>query len=117
MFRDIRFFLKDAIVKYSVLSAMLFIVAQLAVLIIKIRPSDKGIFLHYTSYLGVDLVGAWSSMYFVPLANLLTLTLNSALAYRISRKDKVLGYLLALGSALLSLLLLIYVILIARLNA
>src|SRR3989338_8219107 len=101
MLREFRFFFKNAIVKYSVAGAKLFTVAQVIILIVKIKPAREPIFLHYTSYLGVDFVGMWYLMFLTPFASLLFTVVNITLAFRIRGKDQLLPFFLQIGKALI----------------
>lgn len=117
MLQTIRFFFRDRIVGYCAGLTVVFIVAQIVILALKIRASDAAIFLHYTTYLGVDFVGAWYLSYLIPLASALVAKLNTALAIHLRKKDTFAGYVLLIGSVLFSVLMLVYVILLTRLNS
>ena len=117
MLRDLRFFFKDTWILYATLIWGLLILAQLVVLLISIVPKDEPIALHYTSYLGVDYLGAWYLAYGLPVGSLVVGALNLALAYVLAKRDKLLGHLLVIGTVLVSVLLLVQVALLVRLNA
>lgn len=117
MARKLGVFLKDPILKYSALAAGVFIVAQIIVLIFGIKPSEEAIFLHYTTYLGVDFLGVWYLVYFIPLVSLLFFLLNGIVTFYLMHKEKLLGYLLMIGPALVGGFLLIQSILLVMLNA
>lgn len=117
MLYGVRPFFKDTLIRYSALAAVIFIAAQATVLSFGIKPSVAPIFLHYTTYLGVDFVGAWYLAYLIPITSFVFVILNSILAYLLSRKDILFGYFLMVASALLSALFLIHAILTVRLNA
>ena len=114
--RDFRFFFKDAVIRYATVIGGLLILAQLVVLLVNIVPKDEPIALHYTSYLGVDYLGAWYLAYGLPMGSLIVGVLNLALAYVLARRDKLLSHLLVIGAALVSALLLVEVALLVRLN-
>ena len=117
MLRELRFFFKDVIVRYAVIVAGVLVLAQAVVLLVSIVPKDEPIALHYTSYLGVDYLGAWYLAYGLPMGSLVVSALNLALAYVLAKRDKLLSHFLVIGTVLVSALLLVQVALLARLNA
>lgn len=112
-----RFFNQDSRIKYAGIIAAGGILAQVIILLIYVRPQGKAIFLHYTTYQGTDFVGAWYLAYSVPIISALVLAINATLAGYLSSKDKLLSYLLMIGSAGISVIFLAVAILIVRLNA
>jgi len=115
--RNLRFFFKDSVVLFSLVSIFLLTLAQLITLFINIKPKAEPIFLHYTTYFGVDFIGAWYLVYGLPLASLVIGLFNTGLAYLLVRREKVLGYVLLISSVLVSVLLLIVALLVVRLNS
>ena len=98
------------------LASVLLSILQLVVLIAGITPQPEPIFLHYTTYFGVDLIGPWYLTYLIPSGSILFLILNGALAYVLAPIDKILGYILTWCTMFVATFLLIYTILIVRLN-
>lgn len=117
MMRGVRFFFKDALVKYLVFAAIVFVLAQVVLLAFYIRPTSTPISLHYTTYLGVDFIGAWYLVYLFPTVSLLFSLANLGLAYGFMRKDKLLSYLLLIGATFCAALFFVQSILIVRLNS
>ena len=117
MWRAIRFFFKDPFVRYAGILCAVFIVGQILILAFGIKPKAEPIFLHYTTYLGVDFVGAWYLVYGIPLGSLMLSILNFGVAFALVRIDKVLSYLLPAWTLFLLLLLTIESFLLIRLNA
>lgn len=115
--RNLRFFFKDMLVRYTAILSGVLIIAQLTVLFVGIAPKDEPIALHYTSYLGVDYLGAWYLVYLLPVGALVSSALNFVLAYALAQRDKLLGNLLVIGAVLVCALLLVESALLARLNA
>jgi hypothetical protein len=60
-------------------------------------------FLHYNIIFGVDLVGAWWKLLFIPIGGLLILIVNFLLAAGCYNKDKVLARLFTVFTALFQL--------------
>ncbi len=64
-----------------------------------IRPVDFPIILHYNVYFGVDVIGAWWQMYFMPFIGLLVLFVNAFLGYLFyQKKERIAAHLLMLAT-------------------
>jgi hypothetical protein len=64
-----------------------------------IRPVDFPIILHYNVYFGVDLIGPWWQVYFLPLTGLLILTVNAIVGYKFyGIKERTATHLLMLAT-------------------
>jgi len=57
-----------------------------------IRPQQENIFLHYTALFGVDLVGEWYKVFYLPIVGLLLFLINGLIGWIVFRKDKTIGY-------------------------
>ena len=117
MLRNLRFFFKDPFIRYPAAAAAIFIVAQVLVLVRGVKFRGEPIYLHYTTYLGVDFVGAPALAYLFPFAGLVAGLLNFGLAYRLTRQEKLLGYFLSLGTAIVCALFLLQVVSIVQRNS
>lgn len=85
-------------------------------IIFNIKPAMELVFLHYNIIFGVDLVGSWWKVYYLPLAGLLVLLVNCTLSFIFYKTDKFLSRLLNFWSLLFHLFLLMVVILLVGLN-
>ena len=63
-------------------------------------PTDLPIILHYNIYFGIDVIGNWKSVYFMPILALILLFANLVLSRFFYYKEKPISYLFA-GTALL----------------
>jgi hypothetical protein len=64
-----------------------------------IRPVDFPIILHYNVYFGVDVIGAWWQVYFLPLIGLVILSVNTLLGYLFyQQKERIVAHLLLLAT-------------------
>ncbi|MBI4135334.1 hypothetical protein HY477_01205 [Candidatus Uhrbacteria bacterium] len=117
MLRTWGIFFRNAFITYSLIGTAALIVANFLVLGVGIEPSADPIFLHYTTYLGVDFVGAWYLVYLIPVSALCIGILNTVLAYFFSRRDILFAQLFTATATLVALFLLIYSILVVRLNS
>lgn len=67
-------------------------------LIWNIRPQENNIFLHYTALFGVDLIGPWQQVFYLPLVGLCIMLVNAFVGWMLFREDKTIGY-ISLGIA------------------
>lgn len=117
MIRDFRFFLKEDLIRYPAIVSGCAIVIQIVLIALTLSPTGDSISLHYTTYFGVDFIGARYLMYGIPAIALLISASNAALAYIMStRNEKLFAYMLSVGAAVISLLLTLAVLLLLRLN-
>jgi hypothetical protein len=82
----------------------------------QIRPQEEQIFLHYNILFGVDLVGSWWRIVFVPLSGLLIFIINAILGWLLFGKDKFASYILNAVSIFCQIFLLIVASLLVFLN-
>lgn len=66
----------------------------------------ESIILHYNIYFGIDEIGNWTNIYYLPLIGIIILSVNLLGGYLFYQKDKLLSYFF-LGSALFAQILLI----------
>jgi len=57
-------------------------------LLIQIRPQKELIFLHYNILFGVDLIGQWWKVFYIPLVGLIIILANALLGWLFFNKDK-----------------------------
>lgn len=63
-------------------------------LVFRIRPQSELIFLHYNILFGVDYIGEWWRVYFMPLTGLLIFILNFVVGWALFHKDKFVSIIL-----------------------
>jgi len=63
------------------------------------RFGGESFFLHYNIIFGVDLVGEWWRVFFLPLGGLLVIAVNLAMGIFLYNSDKFFSRLLALAAA------------------
>ena len=85
-------------------------------LISNIRPDAGQIFLHYNIIFGVDLVGDWWRIYYLPLAGVAVTLLNYFFSLMLYSVDKFLARILSVWVLFFHLFLTIGVTLLVRLN-
>ena len=91
--------------------------ANWAILLIFVKPVDFSVILHYNAYFGVDVVGDWRKIFFLPSLGLFLFFLNFSLAFYFYRQEeKTAAYLLLLVSLFAQLSLMISSITITLIN-
>lgn len=93
-------FFRDKTVLLLFIASFLINSATWIYLLLSVKPQANPIFLHYTIYFGVDLIGPWYRLLLMPAAGLVALCLNLALAHTIYSKTKIVSYSI-IGSTLL----------------
>ncbi len=63
-------------------------------LLVNIHPQEEPIFLHYNTLFGVDLVGEWWHIVFIPITGLFLFLINSFLGWCLFAKDRLAAYVL-----------------------
>lgn len=64
-----------------------------AYVLLKMRPSSDPAVLHYTIYFGIDRVGEWWRVYFLPLSGLVIIGVNGLVA-NVLRREPLTGVVL-----------------------
>ncbi len=82
----------------------------------QINPTGEPIFLHYNILFGVDYIGEWWRVLFLPIFGFLILLINFLLGWVMFNRDKLLSYLLNAGALLCQLFLLVAACLLVFLN-
>ena len=112
----IKLYLRDWWINSFLIATVLFQVFIWVYLIMNIGPDLDRVFLHYNIIFGVDLVGPWWKLYYLPLVGFIMLIINTAFSYFIYKTDKFLSRLLSFWSVFIHVFLLISVLILVRLN-
>jgi hypothetical protein len=91
-------------------------IAIWVVLLWNIRPQEELIFLHYSILFGVDLIGEWWKVLYVPIGGLVILLLNLFIGWFLFQKDKFANYVLLFIAALCQAFLFVTAMLLIFLN-
>lgn len=81
-----------------------------------IRAQADPIFLHYNILFGVDFIGAWWWVFYLPLTGLVIIGVNGLIGWALFHKDKLIALLLQAVSVLSSIFLLVTAALLVFLN-
>ncbi len=116
MFYSPKLYFRDLWASVPLLGAILIQIFMWWYLISNIRSDVGQIFLHYNIIFGVDLVGDWWKIYFIPLAGMLIVLLNYFFSLMFYSVDKFLARLLSFWVLFFHFFLMIGTILLVRLN-
>ncbi len=109
-------FFKDKNILINLLISFGLFAFYLIFLYLKIQPQVDPIALRYDIYVGVNLIGPWYYVFYIPLIGLLIILINFSLAYIFYLKTKIIAHFLVLAATLSQILLAISAILIYLLN-
>jgi len=92
-------FFRSSLVQWVIIAALFVNFGNWAAIAYFIRPVDFPIILHYNIYFGVDVIGAWWQVYFLPLIGLAILSVNTVLGYLFyQQKERIVAHLLLLAT-------------------
>lgn len=98
------------------LSALLLNIFSWLWLALQIRPQAEPIFLHYNILFGVDYMGEWWRVFYLPGAGLLLLLVNTFISWRLSGRDKFIAELINAATLFCQVFILIAALLLVFLN-
>lgn len=90
-------FFNDRIILFGLFGALALNILNFILFLIKLSPSQIQIPVHYSSFEGVDKLGAWYQLYKLPLAGLFLIIVNNILSFLIYPKEKLLSFFLSLS--------------------
>jgi len=102
--------LQDKLIAIFLALALFFNLALWVILISMIRPTTDSIVLHYNIYFGINLVGEWWKIYFIPGVSFLIFIVNLYLGLRLYQKRSLLTYFLSFFSLFIQVLILVGII-------
>ena len=92
-------FFKSALMHWVLIGALILNGINWGLIAFFIRPVDFPIILHYNVYFGVDVIGAWWQLYFLPAIGLIILIINTVLGYLFYQKqERIIAHLLMLAT-------------------
>lgn len=81
-----------------------------------VPPTGDPVILHYNIFIGIDLIGDWSQLLWMPISGVVYLVVNTALAWLVRKRESVLSAILLISSIILQAIILTATILIAMSN-
>lgn len=97
-----RDFFKSAFNVWFIVLNFVFNIANWAILLIFVKPVDFSVILHYNVYFGVDVVGDWRKIFFLPALGLFLFFLNLFLAGNFYKQEEKVAAQLLMVVALLA---------------
>ena len=82
----------------------------------QIKPGADPVYLHYNIYFGIDLIGSYFRLYFMPLSGLIIFLLNAVISAIIYKQEKIISYFLIIISACTQVFLWVATVLIVLIN-
>lgn len=111
----VRLYFKDKWILASLISAILLCAIAAAIFLIYL-PRQENIILHYNVYFGIDLLGNWYESLLIPLAGFFIVAINGLVGIFIWRRDRVISYLLGIGSFFIAVIVMTSAALLVYLN-
>lgn len=105
--------------KINLLSFILAFLLNLACWILPyflIKPGSEPIILHYNIYFGVDLIGEWYRIFFLPASATILMLINIALGVITYRKDATISKIFFGGTVIIQFLALVSTYLLTSIN-
>ena len=92
-------FFRSALMHWVLIGALILNGINWGLIAFFISPVDFPIVLHYNVYFGVDVIGAWWQLYFLPAIGLIIMIVNTVLGYLFyQKKERIVAHLLMLAT-------------------
>ena len=92
-------FFASGLVHWVLIGSLILNIVNWGLIAFFIRPVDFPIILHYNVYFGVDVIGPWWQLYFLPFIGMIILGLNTVLGYLFyQKKERIVAHLLMLAT-------------------
>ncbi|PIS42465.1 MAG: hypothetical protein COT24_03415 [Candidatus Kerfeldbacteria bacterium CG08_land_8_20_14_0_20_40_16] len=108
--------LKNKFFSFAILFSLFSNIGIWVLIYLYIQPNNEPISLHYNIYFGIDLIGEWYKLYFIPLSGLIIILVNYLVSAIIYSSKMVLAYLVIGVTAFVQILLGLAAILIILVN-
>lgn len=116
MMYPLKLYVRDRWIGLPFLVTILLVFFSFWYAVAKIHPSSEQIFLHYSILFGVDLIGEWWKVWFIPIAGLGAALVNGILSYLFYNNNKFLARFIAIVTTFLEILTIVGMVLIIGLN-
>lgn len=92
-------FFASGVVHWVLIGSLILNVINWGLIAFFIGPVDFPIILHYNIYFGVDVIGPWWNIYFLPAIGFIILAINAILGYLFyQKKERIVAHLLMLAT-------------------
>ncbi len=105
MFYSPKVYWKDKWIWGPAVVALFFGVLMMVYGAIYVRATSDAVFLHYNVVFGVDLIGEWWKVFYIPMGALVMFVLNFGISWWIYGQDKTLSRFLTFIAAFLTIFL------------
>ena len=109
-------YVKNKVIGLSFLIGFLLNILLCGYLYFQIKPQEEPFLLHYNIFLGIDLIGSWWQIYYIPILGLIILLINFIIGWLIFIKAKILCYFLVITALISQIFLIISTIFIILIN-
>jgi hypothetical protein len=111
-------FFRNRLVQVMIALSVASFVASVLVMAIRIGRTDFPVIIHYNSYFGVDIFGAWWQVYILPLLSLFFLLIDLLLARKLyGLRERIASHMLLFAAFFAGLVSLIASLALATVNA
>lgn len=83
-------FFASELVHWVFIGSLIINIGNWGLIMFFMKPVDFLLILHYNVYFGVDVIGPWWQLYFLPLIGIIILGINTILGYLFYQKKNVL---------------------------
>lgn len=109
-------YFKDKVILSTVILNVLMQAGAWWLLINKINPNTDPVFLHYNIYFGIDYLGEWYKVFWMPASGLCFYLLNFIFSYIIYSKHRPLSYLFVILATIYQSIFMVAAVLIILIN-
>ncbi len=110
------FWFKNKILRWNFLLGVFLNLVTWIFLYWQFAPQVDPVYLRYSVYFGINLIGDWWQVFYGPALGTLVLVLNYVLVLMCSKKSRFAAYFLAFGASAVQLLLIVSCIFLVMIN-
>ena len=110
---------RHQVFKFTFVGSIALILTMVALPLVKLAPElfqQQSIPLHYNVYFGVDLVGPWYKIFYIPVLGLILFVANTMFEILLYQREHVLSYFFAFGTLFAETVLFAAVLMITLMN-
>ena len=116
MFYYLKLYFRDPWVAIPLVGSVVLQALNWWYILTRIHPQTEQIFLHYNIIFGVDLIGNWWKIFYLPGFGTLILFINYTMSFWSYGRDKVLAHVLSVSTFIFEVFLAVAVVMIVGLN-
>jgi len=104
---EFKFYLSDRLVKINLFFCFSINAVIWLILTSQIKNLTDSVILHYNVYFGIDLLGSWYQLFWLPAIGVAIIFTNFLFASLFLHKERILSYFLVFGSSLAQVIILL----------